>query len=348
MNKRKKVKTMGAPERMSRTTLQLRDIRHQAEGSQTATQIDEGIPVSVLTGSKAEAQAEVVETESARHLPDSQMREVPSPLLTEPLPVEAKVPLSVWRMSGAAVQGLAHWRNGLPCQDAVAWRNSTRPILVLSDGAGSAPASERGATLLVHGLSRFLQTMEDILSPWLDSQAEQAQEDAAKWAQRILRHASGLLEDLAKSERRPVRDLRATLSLVILGKVNSFWWQVGDGVIVAQTAEGMRALGDVGKSKGEFANETRFVDTTDPEDVQYGLLPSTEILGLALMSDGGAEKFVTHDGSKVAVRLGKWLEAAAQETLTADQLAVAFHDPEMWQRTNLDDRSIVLVARKPG
>jgi hypothetical protein len=31
--------------------------------------------------------------------------------------------------------------------------------------------------------------------------------------------------------------------------------------------------------------------------------------------------------------------------LTPDKIVLAFHDPAMWERTNLDDRSIVLTAR---
>ena len=33
------------------------------------------------------------------------------------------------------------------------------------------------------------------------------------------------------------------------------------------------------------------------------------------MSDGGAEKLVTHDGDRVAPRIGKWLDDVAQQLL---------------------------------
>ena len=65
----------------------------------------------------------------------------------------------------------------------------------------------------------------------------------------------------------------------------------------------------------------------------------------ALMSDGGAERLVSHDGSKVANRLGEWLDDVAEQRFAIDRIALAFHEPAMWERTSLDDRSIVLAAR---
>lgn len=269
---------------------------------------------------------------------------LPTPAL-ESLQNPLTVPLNTWQLSGAAVKGLAHWRKDLPCQDAVRWRAQPRPILLLSDGAGSASVSELGAEVLVTGIARFLSSMEDALRLWMDAATGQEQEQVQQWSHRLLLHAQGLLEDLAQSERRKVSELRATLLLAVLGTVHSFWWQVGDGVIVAQSNEKARVLGDSSKSKGEFANQTCFVDTASLEDLQFGVLPTADLLGLALMSDGGAERLVANDGSQVAARVNNWLEALRQKSFSPEQLAVAFHEPEMWQRTSLDDRSIVLAAR---
>jgi len=82
-------------------------------------------------------------------------------------------------------------------------------------------------------------------------------------------------------------------------------------------------------------------------DVQFGLLPSADLQGLALMSDGGAEKLVAHDGSRVAARMGAWFDELAQQMLSPEKIALAYHEPAMWERTTLDDRSIVLAARVP-
>lgn len=263
--------------------------------------------------------------------------------LPPPIP---PIPLSAWHLCGDAVVGLSHRRKGLPCQDAVAFGNLARPILALSDGAGSSAVSELGAQALVTGIRRFLLSLEDDLAAWLDGDSDGGPSLTERWSQRLRLHARGLLVDLAQENRRDVRDVRATLLVVVIGQRHVFWWKVGDGAIVMMNAKDTYALGNQASAKGEFANQTCFVDTASAKDVQCGLLPVQEVLGVALMSDGGAEKLVSNDGSKVADRLGQWFGAVARQQFTTDQIAVAFHEPKMWERTTLDDRSLVLAARQ--
>jgi hypothetical protein len=257
------------------------------------------------------------------------------------------VPLLAWQICGDSVIGLAHRRKGLPCQDAVFFRNSPRPIIALSDGAGTAIISEQGAQALVIGITRFLMSMEDELSVWLDGDGDddELQTQMKRWSERLRLHAHGLLSDLAQLERRKVSDLRATLQVAVVGERHIFWWKVGDGAIVAMDSEKMWALGNQTDTKGEFANQTFFVDTVSVNEVQSGLLSAQEIFGVALMSDGGSEKLVAHDGSKVANRLGEWFADVAEKRFSVDRIAIAFHEPVMWERTSLDDRSIIFAAR---
>lgn len=256
------------------------------------------------------------------------------------------VSLAAWHVSGDAVMGLAHRRGGVPCQDAVAYCGRPRPILALSDGAGSAPASDRGAKVLVVGIRRLLTTFEDDMVAALDHADRVTPAWAERWSEMLRRHAQGLLADLSQQERRDVRDLRATLLVAVIGERHTFWWKVGDGAVVARTASGMRALGNPLETKGEFANQTCFVDGAESRDVQSGLLHTSEVFGIALMSDGGAERLVSSDGAKVAKRLGHWLDSVARQAFSTDSIALAFHEPAMWERTSLDDRSIVLAARQ--
>jgi hypothetical protein len=196
------------------------------------------------------------------------------------------------------------------------------------------------------GIARLLTTLDDQLGAWLDAPLtdHEAAQQSPSWQARILRHAQGLLNDLATRERRSVRDVRGTLLLCVVGVHRLFWWKVGDGAIVIRDSAGLRALGNPAEAKGEFANQTVFVDQALLADIQCGLLPSGGVLGVALMSDGGAERLVSTDGQRIAARLGQWLDAAATDTLTPDKIALAFHEPAMWERTTLDDRSIVIAA----
>ena len=118
------------------------------------------------------------------------------------------------------------------------------------------------------------------------------------------------------------------------------------GTIVVRHADGLRALGTPARSKGEFANQTCFIDIADIGMVQYGVLHTPSLIGLVLMSHGGAEKLVANDGSQVAARLGEWFDAVADDRFPPDRIALAFHDPAMWERTNLDDRSVIFAARR--
>ena len=188
------------------------------------------------------------------------------------------VALQSWQLTGAAITGLAHWQKHLPCQDAVRWSQQPRPVLVLADGAGSAAVSELGAQALTQGMLRFIASLEDEVSAWLDQEhsPEALHTLQANWRLRLLRHAQGLLHDLADNQRRSVRDVRATLQIAVLGQKQCFWWQVGDGAIVVQepaqppapqgqpaaaVAPGaptntLRVLGNSQQAKGEFANQT--------------------------------------------------------------------------------------------
>lgn len=321
--------------------------RPQAEGMPSVE------PLAATPASSSGDDAFQAQPTASGH-PEQPAPAVPPSPAPETAPIPARVTETdadaappVWRACGEAIMGLAHRRKHLPCQDAVAWRNALRPILVLSDGAGSAPVSERGAQALVVGITRLLSTLENDLAGWLDRDAPPPSGQSHSWAERLRLHAQGLLEDIAQAERRSVRDFRATLLVAVIGRVSSFWWQVGDGAIVARQDGALHMLGEPARNKGEFANQTCFVDSAAATDVQWGLLPSDTLSGMVLMSDGGAERLVLTDGKQVASRLNQWLQDLQNGQLTPDRLAVAFHEPALWERTSLDDRAIVLAARAP-
>jgi hypothetical protein len=58
---------------------------------------------------------------------------------------------SEWQVIGAAVQGLSHQKQGLPCQDALEYGCLPGGLLLvaLADGAGSALHAELGAQAAV-------------------------------------------------------------------------------------------------------------------------------------------------------------------------------------------------------
>jgi hypothetical protein len=268
--------------------------------------------------------------------------------------------MPTWSALAVATAGLAHLESlpPLPCQDAAGAAVASRPVLALADGAGSSPASDVGARTLVAAMLRLTDSLEPQLSWLLDGQGDPGTVALGQFAELLVRHARGTLLDRAAEVQRPVRDLRCTLLLALGGRERLLWLKVGDGEIVLERAvpvespEGdepalMPELATLGeRGKGEFANQTQFVDDRLTfEQVQYGREPMAALTGIALMSDGAAEKLVAHDGRRVAGQLSHWLDDLRQGRLRQRDLVRRFYSESFCRGTSGDDRSIALAAR---
>ena len=263
-----------------------------------------------------------------------------------------------WHVLEEAVVGLAHRGKNLPCQDAAVAVLRPHLALVVADGAGSSVVSEIGAQAVVTGTVRLLETLDKSLAELIDAPAEPAAENARTMGLLVVKHAMGLLKDLAMMHRREVRDFRCTLLMMVAGQRRILWVKVGDGALVVErlrhdtrqdamplmwTSECV-TVGDVGK--GEFANLTQFLDAVTPQDVQTGLLDATNISGLAAMSDGAAEKLVSNDGSTVAGRILALLAQLRADRLKRTALTKMFYEEAFCEGSTGDDRSIALAARE--
>jgi hypothetical protein len=196
---------------------------------------------------------------------------------------------------------------------------------------------------------RLLNAMEPILVNVLDMP-----QDASKTgetitvetiAKVIYKYSIGLLQDIAKNSKREVKDFRTTLVLAAAGKENLFWYKVGDSEIVVEK-DGK--LSCIGKSiKGEYANQTVFVDANlKIQDVQYGLIDCNSVTGIALMSDGTAEKLISMDYTRIAERLSKFFDSLRNSKMPREELYKFLTDYETWIRTNHDDKTLLLASRK--
>lgn len=263
----------------------------------------------------------------------------------------------VWRVVEEAVVGLAHRAQNLPCQDAARAVHRPRPVVVVADGAGSSAVSELGAQAVVTGTIRLLDSLDKPLAELLDSPAAPAPALARSWGLLLVKHAMGLLKDLGAQHRREVRDFRCTFLLMVAGTERLLWLKVGDGALVIermrlQTAGSagqaapwepeLSSLGEAGK--GEFANQTVFLDAATPDDVQLGWLPAADITGLAAMSDGAAERLVSSDGSRVAPRIASLLQQLREDRLRRQALTQMFYEEGFCKGSSGDDRSIALAA----
>ncbi len=260
-----------------------------------------------------------------------------------------------WFVQEEAVVGLAHRAKNLPCQDAAQAVSHPHTALVLADGAGSSAVSEIGARAVVKSTIRLLDTLDKPLSECLDQDCAEPEQEARRWGLLLVKHAIGTLKDLAAEQRRELRDFRCTLLVAVIGHRRLLWLKVGDGAIVLEQRQlqsdeqGQSAwvhqLGTLGEQgKGEFANQTQFLDGVSPEEVQIGCLPTESVSGLALMSDGAAERLVANDGSRVATRVSALLAQLRQDKLRRSVLTRMFYEEDFCTGTSGDDRSIALAA----
>lgn len=287
----------------------------------------------------------------------------------EPQPVEPQPRLPQWcRTTGEwhalaeAVVGLAHRdaKVALPCQDAAIAQAATRPLVIACDGAGSAAVSELGSQALTVGLGRLVHTLEVQFAQLLDQSDTTDDDFARQMVRTLLRHAKGILQDLAAQHRREVRDFRSTVLLAVVGQKRWLWLKVGDGAVVMERIEqrytaaatgeqllGLHpvlcSLGEVGK--GEFANQTTFVDDAlSMNDVQWDVLPSEGLTGVAVMSDGAAEKLVSNDGQSVAGLTSQWFDLLRQQALRRRDLTQAFYSERFVKGSTGDDRCVALLS----
>ena len=259
-----------------------------------------------------------------------------------------------WSGQHLAVTGLAHHEQGVPCQDAAFASPAGRPLVLVADGAGSAAASERGGEAVVAGTARLLDTLERQVAALLDGDNVDVDE-LARLPLLVVKHAMGLVEDRARQLRRDPRDVRCTLLMILGGQQRGLWLKVGDGALVVERQRYepaflkrgvqpvLETLGSAGK--GEFANQTTFIGRgLAPDDVQHGVLDVDGLSGLAAMSDGAAERLVSHDGSRVGARLATWLDALRAGRLKRRELASAFYSEIFTKGASGDDCSLALSA----
>ena len=270
----------------------------------------------------------------------------PKVVLIEPNNELLIPPTGNWHAVAEAVVGLSHRRlePPLPCQDAFCISIKPRVSLLVADGAGSAAVSEIGANAVVNACQRLLYTLDDQTSELLDHENEPDFIVSKRFALRLVKHAMGTLEDISKQYRRDIKDFRCTLLMLIMGKERLLWVKVGDGALVIEEKGELRTLGEAGK--GEFANQTTFIDDKlTPDAVQFGIISSVYVSGLSAMSDGAAEKLVSNDGNRVANKMSEFFIQLRQDSLNRTQVTDFLHDKDAWRRTSGDDKCLALAAR---
>jgi serine/threonine protein phosphatase PrpC len=138
-----------------------------------------------------------------------------------------------WQVIGAAVQGLSHQKQGLPCQDALEYRSLPGGILLvaLADGASSAAHAELGAPAAV-------QSAVD----WLACSLENDQPlECCDWVELLsetFQNARAALIQLAEEQGEPLNSFATTLTCLVATPDRLVVGQLGDGAVVAGGEDG--------------------------------------------------------------------------------------------------------------
>ncbi len=188
-----------------------------------------------------------------------------------------------WRYVGGFAVGTSHVEAQKPCQDrcacSVAHSRDGGDVLVtvLSDGAGSAHHSERGAEVVCETLSE-LASGEVAECSDLDRVAD---ERIRSW----FLSARERLRILARGTETEIRDYAATALLAVVSEHQALCARIGDGGIVLRRAPGTPFEVAIWPEAGEYANQTYFI-TDDAVAERIAIRRFDDVYDVVAFSDG--------------------------------------------------------------
>ena len=252
---------------------------------------------------------------------------------------------SEWQVIGAAVQGLSHQKQDLPCQDALEYRCLPGGILLvaLADGAGSAICADLGAQAAV-------QASVD----WLAARLENDQPtECCEWAEVVwetFQSARAALEQLAQEQDEPIRSFATTLTCLVATPERLVIGQLGDGAVVAAGEDGdLNTVTTL--QRGEYANETNFLTQDQALDLVTIQVIDEQVQALAVMSDGLTRLALKRPDNEPHPPFFKPLFAFVESTASSNDPARAnealiefLTSPRVCERTD-DDKALVLALR---
>jgi hypothetical protein len=189
-----------------------------------------------------------------------------------------------WRYASASVVGTSHLKTETVCQDShacvVITDDNQRPVLIaiVSDGAGSAKASQIGSALAC-------DTIANCVSEYVErggTLCEISRDDCARWVTEFAR----AIENRALEDGNASRDYACTLLGAIVGEEHAVFFQIGDGALVVSDSEGSNYGYVFWPDRGEYENTTYFATEKNAvEQLQFDSVRRC-VTEIALFSDG--------------------------------------------------------------
>jgi hypothetical protein len=233
---------------------------------------------------------------------------------SNPIIMNDTVVESDWYLLGATAIGKSHIKSNSPCQDnhGYAMFNSKCGIAVVSDGAGSAINSDRGAALTTKSAITIFKTLIE-KTDMLETNVlpdDNAWTTLSKQAFELIYNK---LEDYALSNRMDLHSLSCTVIVVVFCPSGLLVTHIGDGRAGYRDQSG-EWYSLIKPHKGEEANQTVFITSkhwrpAQPVEVSGVPLPESRVIreqpaAFTLMTDGCE----THsfECSKLDLHTNKW------------------------------------------
>lgn len=256
--------------------------------------------------------------------------------MVNPMAFNSHAATDTWRSVAASAVGTSHLADARPCQDAHRVAMASRDCLIaaVADGAGSAQCSELGARIAV------AEAVESLLTQPA-SQSAEAWEAALKEA---FRCALAAIDEEAAQSGTDRREYSTTLLVVVVAPQATYIASVGDCFCVLRSQGGDWQL-PVAPARGEYANETTFLTSSDWEErlVFVTQPPATR---LALLTDGLLRLALNLARPAPHPPFFESLFAFVQKAAGTPQAAEALEKFLMSERVNArtdDDKTLVMA-----
>jgi Protein phosphatase 2C len=212
-----------------------------------------------------------------------------------------------WKAVAHSEIGVLHQKHKLPCQDYANYRFLEHGLIVgaVADGAGSAKHSDIGARLAVETTLQFFSRIGAFIQKRKRcrekfSRPFSKQETEKHFVKLLQQRIRVRLEQKAQQDGYAVQELACTLLCFIATPYWTVAMQIGDGFLVVRAQEKDYQL-LFSPDKGEYANETTFVTSTNAvDDMQIAVVPYP--LEFICAATDGLER--------VALRVSDWMPFA--------------------------------------
>ena len=255
-----------------------------------------------------------------------------------------------WRIATATTTGSSHLREGLPNQDALAYRIEDFDIgevviAAVADGAGSASRSEEGSRIAVDvAVTTIFEGINQ------QPEAASCEHLAESLARDAIRQAKAEVEDHGRQQDILSRELASTLIVAFACDSLVTAAQVGDGAVIAFNIDSGAATTLCEAHSGEYANETTFITSCpEPHEIAYvGHASGCDYDALALITDG-LQNLALKMPEREAF-MGFWspmlddLAHTDQPEAVRERLQEFIGDERVQSRTT-DDVTIAIAAR---